>query len=142
MSQPCRRIDGTTDEWAIETIEVPVPERYARQRSPLLVHLPCPPMTAAPPDPTEFECEVMRTAELARYMSVSTHSVRVRARRCAWGVAVATVVTVGTVAIPVAIWFGTVPVALAAGFAWQWAVLRAAANRLERDVGRAGSIRS
>jgi len=137
MSQSCRRTDISTDEWAIETVEVPVPAGYARRRAALLVDLPCPPAAAPTPEPTDFECEVMETTELARYMSVSPQSIRVRARRYAWGTAAATVLTAGSVAIPVAIWFGAVPIAFAAGFGWQWAILRAAANRLERDSSRA-----
>ena len=132
MSQNCRQMDATTDEWAIETVEVAVPERYARERAVLLVDLPCPPAVAAPAEPNDFECEVMQTAEIARLMRTSPHLIRVRARRFGWGAVVATVVTVGTIAVPVAIWFGTVPVALAAGFGWQWAVLNGAADRLER----------
>jgi hypothetical protein len=129
-------MDTATDEWAIETVEVTVPEQYVRQRAPLLVDLPCPPLAAAPAERSDFECEVMQTAELARCMSLSPVVIRVRARRFGWCAVAATAVTVGTIAVPVAIWFGTIPVALAAGFGWQWAVLTGAAERLEhRDGG-------
>ena len=137
MSQICHRMDMVSDEWAIETVEVEVPQRRVRPRAPLLVELPCPPVGTAPPEPTEFECEVMQTAEVARFMRLSPLVVRVRARRWGWCAVAATVITVGTVAVPVAIWFGTVPVALAAGFGWHWAVLNGAADRLERRNGGA-----
>jgi hypothetical protein len=134
MSQICRQMGMPSDEWAIKTVEMPLPQQRVRWREPLLVDLPCPPPASAAPELTDFECEVLETAELARYASASPRKIRARAQRCGWCVVVAGLLAAGTTAMPVVIWFGAVPVAFAAGFGWQWAVLRAAANCLERDA--------
>ncbi|MEI8298136.1 MAG: hypothetical protein WCH32_08940 [Pseudomonadota bacterium] len=137
MSHTCRQLDVTSDEWAIATVEVSVPQQHVRWREPLLVDLPCPTPAKKVPELTDFECEVLETAELARYASASPRRIRARAHWCGWCVVVSTALAVGTVAVPVVIWLGTVPVALAVGFGWQWAVLTAAAKRLERDAAHA-----
>jgi hypothetical protein len=137
MSQAWREMDQTTDQWAIATADVPRLRRRIGRRDSLLVDLPCPPPAVKAPAATDFECEVIETAELARVLSISPHDIRARARRYAWGVGVSALLAIGTVSVPAAIWLGTVPAAFAAGFGWQWAVLRAAAIRLERESGHA-----
>ena len=134
MSQTSRQMEVRTDDWALATVEAPLPQYRVRWREPLLVDLPCPAPISAAPTPTDFECEVMETAEMARYVRVSPQAIRTRASRCAWGVAVSATLAIGLIATPVAFWLGTVPVAFAAGFGWQWAVFSAAASRLERGT--------
>jgi hypothetical protein len=124
------------DEWSIATVEVPVPERYLRREATLLVELPCPPPRAEPLPLSDFECEVLETAEHARYCSLTPRSLRRRARRCGWCASVAVMLAAAAVPFPTVIWIGVVPIAVAAGLGWQWAVLGATARRLDSERTR------
>ncbi len=114
---------------------VPVAHRCPLHGLPLLVERPCPPPQAPRAAPPEFEVRVLETAVHARFVGIPAYRLRASARLHALAAVVSLLLAAVMTAIAPRSMLGLIPIALAAGFGWQWAVLTAGAQRLEREPG-------